>query len=103
MSNHFKAHDDRVLEEAEKWMRKFGTENLEPEVTTLNALILAAGRAGDFIKADAWSTKLWERLVDMTEMRILMDGLAAAGKSTTLYKSKLVEVATTIPTIGFQR
>merc|ERR1719274_321728 len=35
------------------------------------------------------------------EMRILMVGLDAAGKTTILYKLKLGEVLTTIPTIGF--
>merc|ERR1712072_89435 len=33
--------------------------------------------------------------------RILMAGLDAAGKTTVLYKLKLGEVVTTIPTIGF--
>merc|ERR1719316_1464554 len=36
-----------------------------------------------------------------TEMRILMVGLDAAGKTTILFKLKLGEVVTTIPTIGF--
>jgi ADP-ribosylation factor protein 1 len=35
------------------------------------------------------------------EARILMCGLDAAGKTTILYVSKLGEVVTTIPTIGF--
>lgn len=35
------------------------------------------------------------------EMRILMIGLDAAGKTTILYKLKLGEVVSTIPTIGF--
>ncbi|KAH0786122.1 ARF/SAR superfamily [Histomonas meleagridis] len=35
------------------------------------------------------------------EMRILMLGLDAAGKTTVLYKLKLGEHVTTIPTIGF--
>lgn len=35
------------------------------------------------------------------EFRILMLGLDASGKTTILYKLKLGEVATTIPTIGF--
>ncbi|KAH8852237.1 ADP-ribosylation factor 1 [Schistosoma japonicum] len=35
------------------------------------------------------------------EARILMVGLDAAGKTTILYKLKLGEVVTTIPTIGF--
>ena len=40
-------------------------------------------------------------IVDEKEMRILMVGLDAAGKTTILYKLKLGEVVTTIPTIGF--
>jgi len=35
------------------------------------------------------------------EKRILMVGLDAAGKTTVLYKLKLGEIVTTIPTIGF--
>ncbi|KAI9819660.1 MAG: hypothetical protein M1826_001121 [Phylliscum demangeonii] len=35
------------------------------------------------------------------EMRILMVGLDAAGKTTILYKLKLGEIVTTIPTLGF--
>ena len=35
------------------------------------------------------------------ELRIIMNGLDAAGKTTILYKLKLGEVVTTIPTIGF--
>merc|ERR1739842_98870 len=46
-------------------------------------------------------SKIWARLVGKTEMRILMVGLDAAGKTTILYKLKLGEVITTIPTIGF--
>ena len=46
-------------------------------------------------------TKLWDRLAGKTDMRILMVGLDAAGKTTILYKFKLGEVVTTIPTIGF--
>jgi ADP-ribosylation factor protein 1 len=38
--------------------------------------------------------------VPQKEMRILMVGLDAAGKTTILYKLKLGEVVTTIPTIG---
>jgi len=46
-------------------------------------------------------SKVWARLVGKQEMRILMVGLDAAGKTTILYKLKLGEVVTTIPTIGF--
>ena len=35
------------------------------------------------------------------EIRVLINGLDAAGKTTMLYKLKLGEVVTTIPTIGF--
>merc|ERR1712205_271276 len=45
--------------------------------------------------------KLFQRLFSKKEMRILMVGLDAAGKTTILYKLKLGEVVTTIPTIGF--
>lgn len=43
----------------------------------------------------------WERLFGKQDMRILMVGLDAAGKTTILYKLKLGEIVTTIPTIGF--
>jgi len=43
----------------------------------------------------------WSRMFGKKEMRILMVGLDAAGKTTILYKLKLGEVVTTIPTIGF--
>ncbi|KAB2068637.1 hypothetical protein ERO13_A08G040000v2 [Gossypium hirsutum] len=46
-------------------------------------------------------TKLFSRLFAKKEMRILMVGLDAAGKTTILYKLKLGEIVTTIPTIGF--
>ena len=46
-------------------------------------------------------SSFWDRLFGKTEMRILMVGLDAAGKTTILYKLKLGEVVTTIPTIGF--
>jgi small GTP-binding protein len=46
-------------------------------------------------------SKIWERMVGNQEMRILMLGLDAAGKTTILYRLKLGEVLTTIPTVGF--
>ena len=45
-------------------------------------------------------SKVFDRLFGKKEMRILMVGLDAAGKTTILYKLKLGEVVTTIPTIG---
>ncbi|XP_075894593.1 ARF GTPase 2a [Nelusetta ayraudi] len=44
---------------------------------------------------------LFSKLFGKKEMRILMVGLDAAGKTTILYKLKLGEIVTTIPTIGF--
>ncbi|KAI6188963.1 ADP-ribosylation factor 1-like protein [Aphelenchoides besseyi] len=41
------------------------------------------------------------RLFGKKAVRILMVGLDAAGKTTILYKLKLGEIVTTIPTIGF--
>ncbi|ORZ31558.1 ADP-ribosylation factor family-domain-containing protein [Catenaria anguillulae PL171] len=46
-------------------------------------------------------SKLLSSLFGKQEMRILMVGLDAAGKTTILYKLKLGEIVTTIPTIGF--
>ncbi|KAL5476140.1 hypothetical protein EMCRGX_G026050 [Ephydatia muelleri] len=45
--------------------------------------------------------RLCHRLYGNKEVRILMCGLGGAGKTTALYKLKLGEVVTTIPTIGF--
>lgn len=45
-------------------------------------------------------SQLFSSLWGKKEMRILMVGLDAAGKTTILYKLKLGEIVTTIPTIG---
>lgn len=45
-------------------------------------------------------SSLFNRLFAKKQMRILMVGLDAAGKTTILYKLKLGEIVTTIPTIG---
>jgi hypothetical protein len=44
---------------------------------------------------------IFAKLFSKMEMRILLLGLDAAGKTTVLYKLKLGEIVTTIPTIGF--
>ncbi|XP_068169680.1 ADP-ribosylation factor 4-like [Antennarius striatus] len=44
---------------------------------------------------------LFAKFFGKKQMRILMVGLDAAGKTTILYKLKLGEIVTTIPTIGF--
>ncbi|KAK7127392.1 hypothetical protein R3I93_020089 [Phoxinus phoxinus] len=46
-------------------------------------------------------SNLFARLLKKKEMRLLMVGLDAAGKTTILYKLKLGEVVSSIPTIGF--
>ncbi|KAG2196905.1 ADP-ribosylation factor [Mucor mucedo] len=46
-------------------------------------------------------SSIFSELFGKREMRILMVGLDAAGKTTILYKLKLGEIVTTIPTIGF--
>eukprot|EP00301_Raphidiophrys_heterophryoidea_P022664 c6772_g1_i1.p1 GENE.c6772_g1_i1~~c6772_g1_i1.p1 ORF type:complete len:181 (+),score=42.23 c6772_g1_i1:86-628(+) len=46
-------------------------------------------------------SKIFQKLVGKRDCRILMVGLDAAGKTTILYKLKLGEIVTTIPTIGF--
>ena len=46
-------------------------------------------------------SKLFGYFAGGKECRVLMVGLDAAGKTTILYKLKLGEVVTTIPTIGF--
>uniref|UniRef100_UPI00358FF23F ADP-ribosylation factor 1-like 2 isoform X1 n=2 Tax=Myxine glutinosa TaxID=7769 RepID=UPI00358FF23F len=44
---------------------------------------------------------IFKNIFGKKEMRLLMVGLDAAGKTTILYKLKLGEIVTTIPTIGF--
>ncbi|KAI8988662.1 ADP-ribosylation factor family-domain-containing protein [Pilobolus umbonatus] len=46
-------------------------------------------------------SKALSKLFGTKEMRILMLGLDAAGKTTILYKLKLNQSVTTIPTVGF--
>mmetsp|Transcript_47862 Transcript_47862/g.102531 ORF Transcript_47862/g.102531 Transcript_47862/m.102531 type:complete len:210 (-) Transcript_47862:218-847(-) len=44
---------------------------------------------------------VWTRLFGKREVCIIMVGLDAAGKTTVLYRMKLGEGVTTVPTIGF--
>jgi small GTP-binding protein len=46
-------------------------------------------------------SKMMEKFFGKRDMRILMLGLDAAGKTTILYKLKLGEVVSSVPTIGF--
>lgn len=46
-------------------------------------------------------SKMWTKLLGKKEVRMLMVGLDAAGKTTILYQLKMNETVKTIPTIGF--
>lgn len=46
-------------------------------------------------------SKMMGKIFGSKEMRLLMLGLDAAGKTTILYKLKLGQDVTTIPTVGF--
>jgi ADP-ribosylation factor protein 6 len=46
-------------------------------------------------------SKMLGKIFGSKEMRLLMLGLDAAGKTTILYKLKLNQDVTTIPTVGF--
>ena len=46
-------------------------------------------------------SKIWSALLRKKDVRILMVGLDAAGKTTILYQLKMGETVKTIPTIGF--
>ncbi|KAI5093372.1 hypothetical protein C0J45_16510, partial [Silurus meridionalis] len=46
-------------------------------------------------------SSIFSRFINKKQMRLLMVGLDAAGKTTILYKLKLGEIVTTIPTIVF--
>ncbi|RLM78812.1 hypothetical protein C2845_PM12G24280 [Panicum miliaceum] len=45
--------------------------------------------------------KLFDAFFGTSEMRVVMLGLDAAGKTTILYKLHIGEVLSTVPTIGF--
>jgi small GTP-binding protein len=46
-------------------------------------------------------SKVWDKLLGKKDVRMLMVGLDAAGKTTILYQLKMGETVKTIPTIGF--
>jgi small GTP-binding protein len=46
-------------------------------------------------------SKAWKKIFEKRQVRILMVGLDAAGKTTIMYKIKMNETVKTIPTIGF--
>jgi hypothetical protein len=68
------------------------------EVCGAEALLLAVASMGNGLSR--WAKHSLFRAAT-EQKRFLMVGLDAAGKTTILYKLKLGEVVTTIPTIGF--
>jgi len=65
-------------------------------------IALVANRApAPLTKMGLTFSKVFGKLFGKKDVRILMVGLDAAGKTTILYKLKLGEIVTTIPTIGF--
>ncbi|KRY40019.1 ADP-ribosylation factor 1-like 2 [Trichinella spiralis] len=63
-------------------------------------VVRVACEAVHFVMGNLFAS-LFKGLFGKKEVRILMVGLDAAGKTTILYKLKLGEIVTTIPTIGF--
>ena len=64
------------------------------------ALSAAVGAVG-VVLAGGFISRIRRLFISKREVRMLMNGLDAAGKTTILYKLKLGEIVTTIPTIGF--
>ncbi|KAJ6930185.1 hypothetical protein NC652_013893 [Populus alba x Populus x berolinensis] len=81
-----------------------GIENLPSELFVLFSFVQVGLRPNCFELGEAMGmaiSRLVKLLFARKEMRIMMVGLDAAGKTTILYKLKLGEIVTTIPTIGF--
>nr|XP_051204858.1 ADP-ribosylation factor 2 isoform X1 [Lolium perenne]XP_051204864.1 ADP-ribosylation factor 2 isoform X1 [Lolium perenne]XP_051204867.1 ADP-ribosylation factor 2 isoform X2 [Lolium perenne] len=78
-----------------------GGRGREEEITAASRTGQRPSRSRAGAEMGLTFTKLFSRLFAKKEMRILMVGLDAAGKTTILYKLKLGEIVTTIPTIGF--
>lgn len=70
-------------------------------VTNSLAFVIYTFNGGNQTKMGLTISSLFQRLFGNKQVRILMVGLDAAGKTTILYKLKLGEIVTTIPTIGF--
>lgn len=79
----------------EKAHRPCSSSNIYPTEYTLRPSILTAATMGGQL------SKMMGKIFGSKEMRLLMLGLDAAGKTTILYKLKLGQDVTTIPTVGF--
>ncbi|XP_054575093.1 ADP-ribosylation factor 3 isoform X6 [Eptesicus fuscus] len=83
--------EDQVLHTRDQVKTKLPLPPLGPYCLQKAAAVIMGNIFGNLLKS----------LIGKKEMRILMVGLDAAGKTTILYKLKLGEIVTTIPTIGF--
>lgn len=63
--------------------------------------LAAAAQAALSLTMGGQLSKMMGKIFGSKEMRLLMLGLDAAGKTTILYKLKLGQDVTTIPTVGF--
>lgn len=82
---------------------KFRPEELQARPSwkgSLQASIQGVEATEQAKMGNSWS-KMMNKVFGNKEMRILMLGLDAAGKTTILYKLKLNQSVTTIPTVGF--
>ncbi|GFR14476.1 ADP-ribosylation factor 6 [Trichonephila clavata] len=110
-SNHnFLSFELNILKKtATDWMERFiyFGATLHPNIHPTNALKLPVLKlklisAALFVSSSLNEMgKLLSKIFGNKEMRILMLGLDAAGKTTILYKLKLGQSVTTIPTVGF--
>lgn len=82
--------------------------NLTDEIASpLYNLFLSSGRnlresgGGNQSKMGAALKKMFDNMFGTKEMRVVMLGLDAAGKTTILYKLHIGEVQSTVPTLGF--
>uniref|UniRef100_A0A673TGG4 ADP ribosylation factor 3 n=1 Tax=Suricata suricatta TaxID=37032 RepID=A0A673TGG4_SURSU len=82
---------DQVLRTRDRAKTRLPLPPLEPACPQKVVAVIMGNIFGNLLKS----------LIGKKEMRILMVGLDAAGKTTILYKLKLGEIVTTIPTIGF--
>jgi hypothetical protein len=78
-------------------------ETIARELPLFSSTYLLLSQAGKHITDTMGGqlSKMMGKIFGSKEMRLLMLGLDAAGKTTILYKLKLNQDVTTIPTVGF--
>jgi ADP-ribosylation factor protein 1 len=108
----------RSMAKSEEQLIKKGTDRKIPPTAPAGASQCLTRSVGTTAAAQAWQGLeratcclkkmtacipqiILSTITSRREQRLLMVGLDAAGKTTILYKLKLGEIVTTIPTIGF--